>query len=109
MKAKEKEMKEEKEAERQVREALGSPFSCRAVELTTTEPHSGDQRQARGKGREGAIRENGREDAQEENREAETEREKEQVAQLMSIRDLPFTSHILLRLTPMQCGFHPQP
>jgi uncharacterized membrane protein YdfJ with MMPL/SSD domain len=64
VKAQEKEMKEEKEAERQVRHAERR-YSGTATD-TRTETYHSTQGEARGKGREGTLRENGSQDAPEE-------------------------------------------
>lgn len=77
VKAKEKEMKDEKEADRQVRgsrrrhrrpprHALANTRAAADHARRTTATYSGDQGQEGCKGGKGEIREDGREDAQEE-------------------------------------------
>lgn len=108
MKAKEKEMKDEKEAERKVRTSpsiyprpttpgaaifvftlrCGSGIAVerdRRADEETTEAHPGNQGEEGRQGREGAVRAAGGQDAQEEGREAEEEGEEEQDAQLVRV------------------------
>lgn len=83
VKAKEKEMKEEKEAERQVsgrpaRERTGFRINdLWTITNVFTEEDNSAQGQACCEGREGAIREASRDDAQEEGGEAEEKGEEE--------------------------------
>lgn len=81
VKAQEKEMKEEKEAERQVRHAERRHME--ASTDTRTETHYGTQGEARGKGREGALREDGSQDAPEESRQTEAQREEKQALEVI--------------------------
>ncbi|CAD0089737.1 unnamed protein product [Aureobasidium vineae] len=81
VKAQEKEMKEEKEAERQVRHCQRTCLE--AATNIRTETHHGTQGEARGKGREGALRENGCQDAPEESRQTEAQREEKQASQVV--------------------------
>lgn len=82
IKAKEKEMKDEKEAERQVRlpRAFEGPVT---LTLHVSEVDTGRQRQARSKGGEGAVREDGREDAPQEGRTGKSKGEAEQDVEVL--------------------------
>jgi uncharacterized membrane protein YdfJ with MMPL/SSD domain len=66
VKAQEKEMKEEKEAERQVRRDADTNSETATDKVTET--YHSTQGEARGKGREGTLRENGCQDAPKESR-----------------------------------------
>lgn len=89
VKAKEKEMKEEKEAERVVSDRQTRERTAfitkgyRAIANMFTEEDNSAQGQARCEGGEGAIREAGRDNAQEESGEVEEEGEEEQDDQVM--------------------------
>lgn len=86
MKAKEKEMKEEKEEERQVCELFFErilsfvPLVLLTISKATS---SSNQGQARQKGREGTIREDGREDAPQASGSTEAQGEAKQALELM--------------------------
>ena len=88
VKAKEKEMKDEKEAERQVCTVM----YYHTIQLTDftflllAETDNTDQREACRQGGKGEIRLNSREGAQEEGREIEAQREAQQAAELMSFQ-----------------------
>jgi len=82
VKAQEKEMKEEKEAERKVRQARRIHFPWTATN-TLAETYHSTQGEARGKGGEGALRENGSQDAPEESRQTEAQREEKQAPQVI--------------------------
>jgi rRNA-processing protein CGR1 len=85
MKAKEKELKDEKEAARQVRPIPTCPRQTPTIPLTLyAATHPVDQGQARKEGGGGTLREDGREDAPQARREAEAQGEEEQGAQLVS-------------------------
>jgi hypothetical protein len=83
-KAKEKEMKEEKEAERQVCIILylliASLFITSLTRVYSLVTDTKDQGQAIGKGREGKVRQNGRKNAQETHRAIKEERKAEQTS-----------------------------
>lgn len=91
MKAKEKEMKEEKEEERQVCDGGGDlcsfekTLSFHLLTLLTISiaTNSSHQRQAHKKGREGTIREDGREDAPQASGAPEAQGEAKQASELM--------------------------
>jgi hypothetical protein len=74
-------MKEEKEAERQVRHAERT--HSRTAADTVTETHHGSEGEARGKGREGALREDGSQDAPEESRQTEAQGEEKQASEVI--------------------------
>lgn len=81
VKAQEKEMKEEKEAERQVRHT--ERLRLRIATDPGTATHHSTQGEARGKGREGALREDGGQDAPEESRQTEAQREEKQALKVL--------------------------
>ena len=81
VKAQEKEMKEEKEAERQVRHT--ERLQLEIATDARTETHHSTQGEARGKGREGALREDGSQDAPEESRQTEAQREEKQALEVV--------------------------
>ena len=83
LRAKEKEMKDEKEKERQVCRTIRK-VSGLSAETNLLEAYTGDQRQESSKSRKGTLREDGRKDARKESGEAEEEGEEEQHAQIMS-------------------------
>lgn len=89
VKAKEKELKDEKESERQVRRFYSSRGGYRGHVLTSfrdAETHYRAEGEACRQGGEGAVREDGREDAQEEDREVEAQGEAQQAHQLLMER-----------------------
>jgi hypothetical protein len=81
VKAQEKEMKEEKEAERQVRHDVRIRLGTTTD--TVTETYHSTQGEARGKGREGTLRENGSQDAPKESRQTEAQREEKQALEVI--------------------------
>jgi rRNA-processing protein CGR1 len=81
VKAQEKEMKEEKEAERQVRH--DKRRHSRTATDTDIETYHSTQGEARGKRREGTLRETGSQDAPEESRQTEAQREEKQAPEVI--------------------------
>ena len=81
VKAQEKEMKDEKEAERQV--SSDNSFFLFKTTDTKTETDSSPQGEARGKGREGTFRQDGCQDAPKESGQTEAQRKEEQDAQVV--------------------------
>lgn len=77
-------MKEDKEAERQVRYRQG--LYSQVATNTETATHHSTQGEARGKGREGALRKDGSQDAPEESRQTEAQREEKQASQVIEER-----------------------
>lgn len=77
-------MKEEKEAERQVRYHKGT-YSEPATDTRTATYHS-TKGEARGKGREGTLRKDGSQDAPEESRQTEAQGEEKQAPQVIEER-----------------------
>lgn len=77
-------MKEEKEAERQVRHY--QKMHPDSATNTTTETHHSTQGEARGKGREGALRKDGSQDAPEESRQTKAQRKEKQASQVIEER-----------------------
>jgi hypothetical protein len=74
-------MKEEKEAERQVRH--DADMKSRAATDKVTETYHSTQGEARGQGREGTLRENGSQDAPKESRQTEAQREEKQALEVI--------------------------
>jgi rRNA-processing protein CGR1 len=84
VKAKEKEMKEEKEEERQVSAKFPTVYARNHHLTTKTAQGPGHQGEASQEGGEGAIREDGREDAQEASRATKAQGEAQQADQLIN-------------------------
>jgi len=107
VKAKEKELKDEKESERQVRWFHSSRGGHRGRGLTSfpgAETHYSAKGEACRQGGEGAVREDGREDAQEEGREIEAQGEAQQADQLVMGRHMKPALGALVRLFELSLG-----
>jgi hypothetical protein len=109
VKAKEKELKDEKESERQVRwfhSSRGGHQGRRLISFPNAETHYRAKREACRQGGEGAVREDGREDAQEEGREVEAQGEAQQADQLVMGRHIEFSLGGLVCIFELSLGIH---